>query len=60
MSFDVNQIDKQKFLSIYQKVCAKALHQNNVQSGFIATDLVSYDSDCILSLLHTQYHTPSS
>jgi len=30
MSFNVNQIDKQKFLSIYQKACIKALHQNNI------------------------------
>jgi len=30
MSLNVNQIDKQKFLSIYQKVHIKALHQNNV------------------------------
>ncbi len=26
MSLDINQINKQKFLSIYQKVCAEALH----------------------------------
>jgi len=26
MSLDVNQIDKQKFLSIYQEVCTEALH----------------------------------
>lgn len=30
MSLGVNQIDKQEFLSIYQKACAEALHQNNV------------------------------
>jgi len=30
MSLDVNQIDKQKFLSVYQKAHAKALHQNNI------------------------------
>jgi len=30
MSLNVNQIDKQKFLSIYQKVCTEALCQNNV------------------------------
>ena len=30
MSFGVNQIDKQKFLSIYQQVHAEILHQNNV------------------------------
>ena len=28
-----------------------------MQSGFIATDLVLYDLDCVLSLLYTQYHT---
>jgi len=60
MSLDINQIDKQKFLSIYQKVCIKALHQNNVQSDFAATRLMSYKSDCVLSLLHTQYHMSSS
>jgi len=30
MSLDVNQIDKQKFLFVYQKAHAKALHQNNI------------------------------
>ncbi len=59
MSLNINQIDKQKFLSIYQKVCTEALHQNNIQSGFITIDLISYNSDCILSLLHIQYHMSS-
>ncbi len=56
MSLDVNQIDKQKFLSVYQKAHAKALHQNNIWSGFAATELVSYKPDCVLSLLHVQYY----
>ena len=59
MSLDVNQIDKQKFLSVYQNTHIKALHQNNVQSDFAAMRLVLYKPDCVLSLLHIQYHTPS-
>jgi len=56
MSLDVNQINKQKFLSIYQKAHTETLHLNNVWSNFAATELVSYESNCVLSLLHIQYH----
>ena len=52
MSLNVNQIDKQKFLSIYQKVCTKTLHLNNIQSGFAATELMSYKLNCVLLLLN--------
>ncbi len=60
MSLNVNQIDKQKFLPIYQKVCTKALHQNNVWSDFAAMGLMSYKLNCVLLLLHIQYHMSSS
>ena len=56
MSFDINQIDKQEFLSVYQQARAEALHQSNVRSGFAATGLVPYDPDRVLSLLYIQYH----
>lgn len=59
MSLGVNQINKQDFLTTYQQACVKALHQNNIQSSFIATGLVPYDPDRVLSLIHAQYHTPS-
>jgi len=61
MSFDVNQIDKQKFLSVYQNACtSEALHQNNVWSSFTAMRLMSYKLNCVLLLLHIQYHMSSS
>ncbi len=60
MSFDVNQIDKQKFSSVCQNACTEALHQNNVWSSFAAMGLMSYKLNCVLSLLHIQYHMSSS
>lgn len=59
MSLGVNQIDKQEFLTTYQQARIEALHQNNIRSSFIATGLVPYDPDRVLSLLHAQSHTPS-
>ena len=53
MSLNINQIDKQEFLTTYQQAHIKALHQNNIWSSFIATGLVPYNPDCVLSLLPT-------
>lgn len=49
---------KQEFLSLYQQARAEALHEKNVQSGFAAIGLVPYEPDRVISLLHTQFHTP--
>jgi len=59
MSLGVNHIDKQEFLPLYQQARAEALHESNLRSGFAATGLVPYEPNRVLSLLHTQYNTPS-
>jgi hypothetical protein len=59
MSLGVNHIDKQEFLLLYQQARTQALHESNIRSGFAATGLVPYEPDRVLSLLHTQLHTPS-
>jgi DDE superfamily endonuclease len=59
ISLGVNHIDKQEFLSLYQQARMEALHEKNIKSGFTATGLVPYDPDRVLSLLNTQFHTPS-
>ena len=59
MSYSVNHIDKREFLPIYRQARQAAIHQSNIWAGFAATGLVPYDLDCVLSLLHTEYQTPS-
>jgi hypothetical protein len=59
MSLGVNHIDKQEFLYLYQQARAEALHENNLRAGFAATGLVPFEPNRVLSLVHTQYHTPS-
>jgi len=59
MSLGVNHIDKQEFLLLYQQARAEALHEKNIKSGFIATGLVPYDPERVLSLLNAAIHTPS-
>ena len=59
MSLGVIHIDKHEFLPLYQQARVEALHENNVQSGFVATGLVPFNPDRVLSLLLTQYDTPS-
>ena len=59
MNLGINYIDKQEFLPLYQQACTEALHEKNIQNSFAATGLVPYKPDCVLSLLHTEFHTPS-
>jgi hypothetical protein len=59
MSSDVNYIDKQEFLLLYEQARQAALHQNNIQQGFAATSLVPYNLDRVLLQLHAEYRTPS-
>jgi hypothetical protein len=47
----VNHIDKYDFLPVYRIV--------NIQSSFVATGLVSYDPERVLSKLYTQLKTPT-
>ena len=55
MSRGVNHIDKREFLPIYRQARQAAIHQSNIQAGFIATGLVPYDPDRVLLLLYTEY-----
>ncbi|KAG5289240.1 hypothetical protein I7I48_08511 [Histoplasma ohiense] len=59
MWFDINHIDKKKFLILYSAAHKKALNESNIKSDFRATELVLYDSEQILSCLNIQMHTPS-
>jgi hypothetical protein len=59
MRLGINHIDKQEFLLLYQQARIEALREKNIKSGFLATGLVPYDPDRVLSLLNTQIHTPS-
>lgn len=59
MSLGVNNIDKIDFLTLYRQVRAQALSESNIKSGFRGTGLIPYDPNAVLSLLHTQYRTPS-
>ena len=59
MSRGVNHIDKYDFLPLFQQTRTESLHQNNIRNGFAAIDLVLFDPDRVLSVLHEQYHTPS-
>ena len=58
MGLGVNHIDKQDFLLLYQQARIEALHKKNVKSGFVATGLVPYEPDRVLSLLHARLNTP--
>jgi hypothetical protein len=59
MSRGVNHIDKLEFLSLYQYARAEALHERNIKSSFLAAGISPYNPQRVLSLLHTQYRTPS-
>lgn len=59
MRLGVNHIDKQEFLPLYQQARTEALHSSNIKAGFAATGLVPFDPTCVLSLLHTELHTPT-
>ena len=59
MAHDINHINKHEFLPLYRQARPTALHRNNILAGFAATGLVPYDPDRVLSLLHTEYRTPS-
>ena len=55
----VNYIDKSDFLSAYSTARTEALTLNTVCSGFVATGLVPYNPERVLSKLNTQLRTPT-
>ena len=44
-------IDKEEFLSIYSRIRRPVLTEQNIQSGFQATGLITYCPECVLSYL---------
>ena len=48
ISLGVNHIDKQEFISLYQKARVEALNENNIRSGFAAIGLVPHESHRVL------------
>ena len=58
IGYNINYINKHKFLSLYRQVRQAALYQNNIQAGFTATGLVPYSPNCVLVQLYTKYWTP--
>jgi hypothetical protein len=59
MVLGVNHIDKQDFIPLYEQARTEALQSANIRSGFAATGLVPFNPDRVLSILNTQYRTPS-
>ena len=58
ISRGVNHINKHKFLPLYRQARQIALHQNNIQAGFVATGLIPYSPDRVLLQLYAEYQTP--
>ena len=55
MGRGVNYIDKHEFLPLYRQARQIALHQNNIRAGFVATSLVLYNPNYVLSQLHAEF-----
>ena len=45
IQFEINYINKLKFLILYNIASMEALNANNICQRFVATDLVPYNSD---------------
>ncbi|KKA22215.1 hypothetical protein T310_3779 [Rasamsonia emersonii CBS 393.64] len=59
MQHDINHIDKEDFITIYQQVRPRALTASNICSGFAASGLVPYKPEQVLDQLHIQLKTPT-
>ena len=59
IGYNINHINKREFLLLYRQAKQIALHQNNIQAGFVATSLLPYSPKRVLVQLHTEYQTPS-
>jgi hypothetical protein len=55
----VNYIDKVDFLRAYYTARIAAITTSTIRSGFVATGLVLYDPDRVLTKLCTQLRTPT-
>ena len=45
IQFEINYMNKLKFLALYNIACMKALNANNICQGFVTTGLVPYNPD---------------
>jgi len=45
MRASINHINKWKFLIVYKAVSLLALSANNIKTGFVTTELISYNSN---------------
>jgi hypothetical protein len=55
----VNHIDKQDFLQAYYTAHTETMSLANIQSSFVATELIPYDPERVLSKLNTQFKIPT-
>jgi hypothetical protein len=55
----LNHIDKPDFLQAYYETRKETLITSHIQSGFVATGLVPYDPDRVLTKLHVTLRTPT-
>jgi hypothetical protein len=59
MRLSINHISKVDFLSVYPQARSEAFRTLNIQNGFMATGLVPYDLQHVLSTLQVQFKTPT-
>ena len=45
MNCGINHINKYNFLLLFQKICTKLLHQNNIHNKFATTNFIPFDSN---------------
>ena len=59
MRLGINHIIKEDFLSVYYIAHTQAITEKNILSSFLATGLIPFNPDCILSTLGPVIRTPS-
>ena len=59
MQLGINHMDKIDFVLAYPQAHSEAFKESNIQSGFMATGLVPYNPQCMLSTLQIQFKTPT-
>jgi hypothetical protein len=55
----LNHIDKADFLTAYVIARNKSISTNTIRNGFLATGLIPFDPEQVLSRLNTQLRTPT-
>ena len=59
IQLEINYMNKLEFLALYNIACIEALNINNICQEFVATGLVSYNSDQVL-LFFKRFYNPGS